>query len=86
MYSWLARSKKLDLRLFLHVGADDARAGKVLLGAGGNVGKHGLDALEALVNLASEILHHDADDGQRHEGEDRQLGADAEHEHQRTQR
>ena len=65
MYSWFVALEQRDLGLFLHVGADDARAGKILLGAGGDVGKHGLNALEALVDLAPEILHHDADDGER---------------------
>ena len=74
----------LDLRLLLHVGANQPRSGKVLLRLGRDVGEHGLDALEALVNLAAEVLHHDADHGQRQEGEQREPGADAEHEHQRA--
>ena len=58
-----------DLGLFLHIGADDAGAGEVFLGAGRNVGEHGLNAFEALVNAASEILDDDAGDGQRQKGD-----------------
>ena len=56
-----------DFGLLLHVGADDAGAGEIFLGAGRDVGEHGLNAFEALVNAASEILDHDAGDGQREE-------------------
>ena len=63
MYSWFARSKSLDLGFFLGVGADEAGAGEVLLSASGDVGEHGLDALEAVVNPASEVLNDDAEDG-----------------------
>ena len=50
MYSWLSVSNWRISALFLDVGANHAGAGKVLLGAGRDVGEHGLDALEALVN------------------------------------
>ena len=73
-----------DLRLLLNVGANQAGAGKVFLRFGRDVGEHGLDALEAFVDLAPEILHHDADDGQRRESEDGQPRADAQHEGQRA--
>ena len=66
-----------DLGLFLHVGANDAGAGKIFLGARRNVGEHRLNALETLVNAAAEILDDDAGDGQRQKGIERQLGADA---------
>ncbi len=61
----------LDFGFFLHVGANQAGAGEVLLRAGGDVGEHCLNALEAIVNAAAEILHDDAEDGQRREGEKR---------------
>ena len=73
-----------DLGLFLHIGADDAGAGEVFLGAGRDVGEHGLNAFEALVNAASEILDDDAGDGQRQKGVEGELGADGEHEAQRA--
>jgi hypothetical protein len=76
--------EQVDLRLLLYIGADDAGTGEILLGASGDIGKHGLNALEALMDLASEILHHDADDRERRESEDGEPGADAEHEHQGT--
>src|SRR5208337_1322948 len=71
-----------DLGLLLHIGADDAGAGKVFLGAGRDVGEHGLDAFEAFVNAASEILDDDAGDGQRQKRKYGQLGADGQHEAQ----
>src|ERR1035441_9696609 len=74
----------LDLRLLLHISANQPRSGKVLLRFGRDVGEHGLDALEALVNLAAKVLHHDADHGQWQEGEQGKPGADAQHEHQRA--
>ena len=58
-----------DLSLFLHVGADDAGSGEIFLGAGRDVGEHGLNAFEALVNAASEVLDDDARDGQRQKGD-----------------
>src|SRR5450759_1731209 len=72
----------LDLGLLLHISANQPRAGKVLLRLGRNVGEHGLDALETLVNLAAEVLYHDADHGQWQKGEQGKPGADAQHEHQ----
>ena len=68
MYSSLARSKLSISHCFLHVSTNQAGTGEVLLGAGGNVGEHGLNALKALMNSAAEILHYDAEDGQRQEG------------------
>ena len=76
--------EELDLGFFLHVGADQARSGKILLRARGDVGEHGLDPFEAIVNLSAEILNDDADDRQRQEGVQRELRADAQHEHQAT--
>src|SRR5580658_630803 len=73
-----------DLGLLLHIGADDAGAGEVFLGAGRDVRKHGLNALEALVNAASEILDDYAGYGQRQKGEERQLRADGQHKSQRS--
>ena len=73
-----------DFGLLLHIGADDAGAGEIFLGAGRDVGEHGLNAFEALVNAASEILDDDAGDGQREKGEQGELGADGEHEEQRS--
>ena len=66
--------------MFLDVGADDAGAGEIFLGAGGDVGEHGLDALEALMDAAAEVLDDDAGDGQGQEGDQRELGADGQHE------
>ena len=73
-----------DLGLFLHVGADEAGAGKVLLGARGDVGEHGLNAFEALVNAAAKSLDHDAHRGQRQKSVEREPGADRDHEGQRA--
>ncbi len=50
MYSLVGGLEGGDLGLFLGEGADEAGAGEVLLGLGGDVGEHGLDALEAAVN------------------------------------
>ena len=72
-----------DLGFFLGEGADEARAGEVLLGLGGDVGEHGLDALEAAVDAGAEVLDEDRGHRQRNEGEEGQLGADAIHEGQR---
>src|ERR1019366_820262 len=69
-----------NLCLFLHIGADDAGARKVFLGAGRNVREHGLNAFEALVNAAAEILDDDAGDGQGQKGVEGELGADGHHE------
>ena len=73
-----------DLGLFLHIRADQARAGKILLRTGGDVGEHRLNAFEALVNAASEGLDDDADRGQRQERVKRQPRADGDHEGQRA--
>ena len=54
MYSWFAVSKEANLGFFLHIGTDQAGTGKVFLGPGGDIGEHGLDALEALVDAAAE--------------------------------
>src|ERR1700761_8029769 len=48
-----------DLCLLLGEGADQACAGEVLVGFGGDVGEHGLDALEAFVNTRPEVLNQD---------------------------
>src|ERR1019366_4225540 len=74
----------LDFRLLLHISANQPRSGKDFLRFGRDVGEHGLDALEALVNLAAKVLHHDAYYGQWQEGEQGKPGADAQHEHQRA--
>ncbi len=59
-----------DLGFFLGEGADEAGAGEVLLGLGGDVGEHGLDALEAGVDAGAEVLDEDGGEGQRDEGEE----------------
>jgi hypothetical protein len=69
--------EEADLRFFAGEGADEARAGVVFLGLRGDLGEAGLDALEAVVNPAAEVLHQDAGQRhgrQRHQGEP---GADA---------
>ena len=72
-----------DLGLFLCEGADEASAGEVFLSLGGDVGEHGLDALEPAVDAVAEVLDEDRGGGHGDEGEERQLGADAVHEGQR---
>ena len=56
--------EEADLRLFARECADQPRAGVVLLRLRRDLGEARLDALEPVVDLASEILHQDA--GQRH--------------------
>jgi len=71
--------EQADLGFFPGKRADQARAGVVFLGLGGDIREAGLNALEAIVNLASEVLHQDAcqwHGGQGHQGEP---GADAQH-------
>ena len=63
-----------DLGFFLHIGANQARPGEVFLRPRRDVGEHRLDALEALVDPAAEVLDHDAEDRQRREGKERQPG------------
>ena len=66
--------ESFDLRFFLGEGANEAGAGEIFLGLGGDVGEHGLDALEALVNPAAHELDEDAGEGhggQRGEGQER---------------
>ena len=72
-----------DLGVFLREGADQARAGEVLLRLGGDVGEHGLDALEAAMDALAEGLHQHRRERQRADGAQRQLRADADHERQR---
>ncbi len=50
MYSLFVRLEAANLGFFLRVGADQARSREVFLGAGGDIGEHGLNALEAFVN------------------------------------
>ena len=57
--------EEADLRLLAGEGAHQARAGVVLLGLRGDFGEAGLDALEAIVDLAAEILDEDAGRGAR---------------------
>ncbi len=73
-----------DLRFFLRERPHDARAGKVFLGARGNIGEAGLDALEALVNAAPEILDDNRHHGQRRKRVQRQARAGVVHEDQRA--
>ena len=84
MYSLFSASKASNLGFFLGEGADQARSRKVLLRPGGDIGEHGLNALEAFVDAPAEVLHHDADHRQRQEGPERQLGAEVDHEEQRA--
>src|SRR5215469_7763308 len=76
--------KSSDLRFFLHVSPNKSRTRKILLCPRGDVGEHCLNTLEAFVNAASESLNDDADGGQRQEREERQPGADRDHERERT--
>jgi hypothetical protein len=69
-----------NLSFLLHVGADQARSGKILLGSRGDVGEHGLNAFEAVMNAAAEILDHDAGYRKRQKCIERQPGADRDHE------
>ena len=48
--------------LLLHVSANYAGSGKVFLDPRGYVGEHGLNSFKALMDLLSEILHHDTHD------------------------
>src|SRR5579872_6878138 len=50
-----------DFCFFLHISSNHAHSRKILLSARGNIRKHRLDSLEALMNLAPEILNRDAD-------------------------
>ena len=52
-----------DLGFFLSKGADQAGTGEVLLRLRGDVGKHGLDALEAGVDAGPKVLHQDRSEG-----------------------
>ena len=83
MYSLVEAFEEADLGFFAGEGADEAGAGVVFLGLRGDVGEAGLDALEAGMDAAAEVLDEDA--GQRHgrEGDQRQIGADAQHEEER---
>ena len=76
--------EEADLGFFAGEGADQPRAGVVFLGLRGDVGEAGLDALEAVMNSAAEVLHQDA--GQRHgrQGHQGEPGADAQQEKQRA--
>ena len=71
-----------DLGVFLGEGTDKPGARKVLLGLGGDVRKHSLDALEPLVDAGPEGLDEDAGDGQRDDGEGGKPWADVDHERQ----
>ena len=71
-----------DLGLLLHISPDDTGAREIFLGAGRDVGEHGLNAFEAFVNAAPEILDDNTGDGQRQKGVEGELGADGQHEAQ----
>ncbi len=73
-----------NLRFFLHVGADQARSREVLLRARGDVGEHGLNSFEAIVNAAAKRLNHDAHRRQRQKRVEREPWTDRDHEGQRT--
>src|SRR5579864_2251697 len=71
-----------NLRLLLDVSPDQPRAGKVLLGAGRDVGELRLNFFEALMNLLVEVLNGDAGQGQRRKSKQGELRADLQHEGQ----
>ena len=85
MYSRLARLEGRDLGILLGEGADQARAGEVLLRLGGDVGEHGLDALEAAVDALPEGLHQHGRQRQRADCAKRQLETVVDHERQGAQ-
>jgi hypothetical protein len=72
-----------DLRFFLGEGADEAGGGEVLFGLCGDVGEHGLDALEAGVDAGTEVLDEDGGERKRQEGEQGEPWTDAQHERER---
>ena len=75
--------EEADLGFLSRKGPHQARARVVFLRLRRNVREAGLDALEACVNAAAEVLHQDTGQGhgrQRHESE---IRADAQHEKQR---
>ena len=78
--------ERANLRLLLHVSADQPRARKVFLGARRNVGEHGLNAFEALVNSPAKILDHDAHHRQRKKSIESQPRTDRDHEGQSPSR
>ena len=73
-----------DLRLLTRKGTHQTRPGVVLLGLRRDFRKAGLNALEAVVNLAPEVLHQDARQGHRCPGHHGQPGADPQQEKQRA--
>jgi hypothetical protein len=79
-------SERCDLGVLLREGANQARAGEVLLGLGRDVGEHGLDAFEAAVDALPEGLHQNRGQRQRADGAKGQLGAQVDHEGQREYR
>ena len=76
--------EEANLRLLAGKGSDQARARIIFLGLRGDVGKAGLDALEAVVDSGSEVLNEDAGDGHGRQRDQGQIRADAEHEEQRA--
>ena len=72
--------EEADLGVFAGKGADEAGAGVVFLGLGGDGGEAGLDAFEAVVNPVAEVLDQDA--GERHgrESHEGEPGAEVEQE------
>src|SRR5665213_2890919 len=70
----------VDLGVFLGEGADETRAGEVLLRLGGDVGELGLDALKAAMDALAEGLHEDRGERKRTDGAERELWTDANHE------
>ena len=67
------------LGFFLAEGADDLDSREVLAHALGELGVHGLDFFEALVNLAAEDAHHDRAERKRGDDDERQPPVKAEH-------
>src|SRR5262249_8887456 len=78
----VAPFKQGDLRVFLGVRTDHARAGEVFLGASRDLRKLRLDLFKTLMDLEAKILHDDAGQGQRREGIKGETGADLPHEDQ----
>lgn len=72
-----------DLGLFLCEGANEPGSGEVLLGLGGDVGKHGLNTFKTPVDPIPEVLDDYGSRRKRDEGEEGQLRTDAIHEGQR---
>jgi hypothetical protein len=74
--------EEADLGFFAGKGAHQPCAGVVLLSLRADLGEAGLDALEAVVNSAAEVLHQHTGQRHRRPGHQGEPGADAEQEKQ----